>query len=69
MGDLPSKAANERDKLVKVSSTSPTDERADDDHAKSEHVLLPFNPRITFATTGEDSVLEDPNGWEKLERD
>jgi hypothetical protein len=66
--DLPGKAPDERDKLVKVLCADPANSRAEHDDRKSEYILLPLDSPIHLPTSGEESVLHNPHGGEELQR-
>lgn len=63
----PSETPDERHKLVQVLGASPTDGRAEHNNSETKCVLLPLDKKILLPAPGEETVLHDPDSWEKLE--
>ena len=64
----PGETPNKGHKLVQVTGAGPTDGRAEHNHGETKHVLLPLDEDILFSAPGEETVLHDPESWEKLQR-
>jgi hypothetical protein len=67
-GKPPGETPNEGHKLVQVFGASPTDGRAERNNRETEHVLLPLDEEVLLPAPGEETVLHDPDSWEKLQR-
>ena len=68
MQDLPGKAPDERDELVKVLRADPAKSRATHDDNKSEYILLPLDGRVHLPASGKEAVLHNPHGGKELQR-
>lgn len=55
-------------KLVQIITSTPTDDGSHYDKAESENVLLPFDLVAVFARFDKQTILNDTNGREQLER-
>lgn len=64
----PRETSDEGHKLIQIFGASPADGRAEHNNGEAKHVLLPFDESILLPAPGEESVLHDPNGREKLQR-
>jgi hypothetical protein len=65
---VPSETTNEGNKLIQISCTEPADDCADGHHTKPEAILQPLDFGISLSASSKYPILEDPNGWEQLER-
>jgi hypothetical protein len=67
MVNPPGETPDEGNKLIQVIGAGPTDDRAEYNDRETKHILLPLDEEILFPAPGEEAVLHDPNGREKLE--
>jgi len=63
---LPSKTPDKRNKLVQILCTKRTDHRSEQDQRKSEKILHPLDLHVALSTLGEQTILDNPDGGEKL---
>ena len=66
--NLPGKTPDESNKLVQIFGTSPTYDRAENNNRETKHVLLPLDEEVLLPAPGEQTVLHNPDGREKLQR-
>ena len=64
----PCETADECDKLIQIASTNPADDSGEKHHGKTERILGPFHTCVCFPAAGEETVLEDTDCREELER-
>lgn len=68
MVNPPSETPDEGDKFIQVFGPGPTDGCAEYNGRETKHVLLPLDEEILLPAPGEETVLHDPDGREKLQR-
>ena len=66
--NLPGETPDKGHELVQVIGASPTDGRAEHNNRETKHVLLPLDGDILLPAPGEETILHDPESWEKLQR-
>lgn len=67
--DPPSEAAYKRNKLIQVVGANPADDGAEKHHTEPEAVLLPLDTAVCLAAACEETVFQDPDRGEELQRD
>ena len=66
MVNSPGETPDEGHKLIQIFGASPTDGRAEHNNRETKHVLLPLDENILLPTSGEETILHDPESREKL---